>query len=73
MAQPAPYAERWRLVQERLQQESRAADDETKLAQLDALMASVDDFGWRSALDDEDDRVRRLWCKLRQVLGAHGG
>lgn len=45
MGQPAPHAERWRLVQERLQQESRAADDETKLVQLEALMASVDDFG----------------------------
>lgn len=58
------------MVQERLQQEARAADDETKFRQLEALMNSVDDFGWRAALDEEDDRVRGMWCKLRRVLSG---
>ena len=56
---------RWKLVNERVRAESRGASDEKKLAQLESLMSSVDDFGWRSQLAAEDDRVRELWMRLR--------
>jgi hypothetical protein len=65
---PASFAQRWALVEARLAEEATIADDETKFAQLEALMESVDDFGWRAALAEEDDRVRQIWCRLRQVL-----
>jgi hypothetical protein len=56
---------RWELVSERLRQESRSATHEDKMAQLESLMSSVDDFGWREKLGADDDRVRALWMKLR--------
>lgn len=58
-------AERWELVNARLRAEARAATYDEKLAQLASLMDSVDDFGWREKLGEDDDRVRELWMKLR--------
>ena len=58
-------ARRWEIVTERLRAEARAATYEKKLAQLASLMDSVDDFGWREKLAEDDDRVRELWMKLR--------
>lgn len=40
---------------------------EQKLDELEMLMLSVDDFGWRSSLDD-DAPVRARWAKLRKRL-----
>ncbi len=57
--------ERWALVNRRLREEAKAATDETKLRQLASLMGSVDDFGRRAALAEDDVRVRALWSKLR--------
>jgi len=61
--------ERWALVNARLRDEARQAGMETKLVQLAALMASVDDFGWREALSD-DAHVWELWTRLRNVERA---
>ena len=58
--------ERWALVNARLREEARQAGMETKLVQLAALMASVDDFGWRESLSD-DAHVWELWTRLRNV------
>jgi hypothetical protein len=58
---------RWQLVNDRLRAEARTATYEKKLAQLASLMASVDDFGWRQKLAEDDDRVRELWNKLRSA------
>lgn len=62
---------RWEMVAARLAQESQQATYEDKLAQLESLMASVDDFGWRDSLGVDDDRVRALWMKLRLAC-SHG-
>jgi len=67
MAESAlPERERWALVNARLRDEAQQAGMETKMVQLAALMASVDDFGWRESLSD-DARVRELWKRLRSV------
>jgi hypothetical protein len=60
-----PVARRWELVNERLREEGKKSTTETKLIQLASLMASVDDFGWREALAEDDERLRRLWMRLR--------
>lgn len=64
------FAERWALVERRLIDEDRSATDEKKIEQLDALISSVDDFGWRAELTEEDAEVRRLWCRLREAFGS---
>lgn len=73
---PAPPAlsltQRWALVSARLGEEARSAGYEHKLVQLAALMASVDDFGWREALGEEDDRVRAIWARLRASVRSDG-
>jgi hypothetical protein len=60
-----PYRDRWALANARIAAESRRDTDRTKLAQVAALMRSVDDFGWRDSLAAEDDRVRAMWVALR--------
>lgn len=55
-------SERWTLVNERLREEARDATLEVKLEQLAALMASVDDFGWRQKLEEDDDRIS-IWTE----------
>lgn len=64
-------AKRWQMVRERLARESASATLGDKLAQLESLMGSVDDFGWRAKLEIDDDRVRALWMKLR-LARSHG-
>ncbi len=59
------------MVRQRLAREAARATYDEKLAQLESLMASVDDFGWREKLGADDDRVRALWMKLRRAW-PHG-
>jgi hypothetical protein len=65
------FRERWELVRQRLAREAATATYDEKLAQLESLMGSVDDFGWREKLGADDDRVRALWMKLRRAW-PHG-
>lgn len=58
--------ERWALVNARLRDEAQQAGMETKMVQLAALIASVDDFGWRESPSD-DAQVWELWTRLRSV------
>lgn len=62
---------RWEMVRQRLAREAARATYDEKLAQLESLMGSVDDFGWREKLGADDDRVRALWMKLRRAW-PHG-
>jgi len=61
--------QRWALVNARAQDEDRRATLEEKLDQVERLMQSLDDFGWRSALDD-DARIRERWNRLQNKLGG---
>ena len=57
--------QRFALVAERQQAERAATTLEGRFDELEQLMLSVDDFGWRAALDD-DAPVRARWALLRQ-------
>jgi hypothetical protein len=63
--------ERWALVNQREQEAARLATLEEKLDELERLMQSIDDFGWRAVLDD-DAPVRERWNRLRSKLGGIG-
>ena len=60
--------ERWALVNAREREEARLATSEKKLDEIERLMLSIDDFGWRAVLDD-DAVVRDRWNQLRKRLG----
>lgn len=61
------YRRRWAAVTARSREEQAASTMEQKLDELESLMLSIDDFGWRSSLDD-DAPVRARWAKLRERL-----
>jgi len=61
------YRRRWAVVAARAREEQAASTLGQKLDELEKLMLSVDDFGWRSSLDD-DAPVRARWAKLRARL-----
>ncbi len=61
--------ERWALVNQAERQALREATLENKLEELERLMQSIDDFGWRAALND-DEAVHERWKRLRQKLGG---
>jgi hypothetical protein len=61
------YLKRFALVAARQRLEDRAATLEQKLDEVERLMLSIDDFGWREVLDD-DAPVRARWALLRERL-----
>lgn len=61
------FRHRWALVAERERADTEQASPEQKLDEVERLMLSIDDFGWREALDD-DAPVRARWARLRQQL-----
>lgn len=65
--QAAAYRQRWALVNQAEREELRATSMDEKFRQLAALMASVDDFGWREALEEEEEQGREIWRRLREV------
>lgn len=65
----AELKRRWALVAERQRAEAQAATLEQKLDEVEQLLLSVDDFGWRAALDD-DEPIRARWMRLRERLTA---
>jgi len=61
------YLKHFALVAARQKLEETAATLEQKLDEVERLMLSVDDFGWREALDD-DAPIRARWSLLRARL-----
>lgn len=61
------FQKRWRAINKIEREELRSASVADKLRQLAALMASVDQLGWREALDEEEIRVRDRWARLRKA------
>lgn len=61
------YRERWLRVNAAEIEELRRMSPVEKLRQLAALMASVDELGWREALSKEDEQVRARWNRLRKA------
>lgn len=64
------FVDRYRRLARREREELRATPVEVKLRQLCSLFASVDAMGWREALSEGDDEVRRRWQRLRQEVGS---
>lgn len=48
-------------------EELRSMSDAEKFSQVVALMASVDQMGWREALAAEEEKVRELWVRLKRA------
>lgn len=63
------YLRRFALVAERQRAAEATATLEQKLDELERLMLSIDDFGWRETLDD-DAPVRARWAALRERARA---
>jgi len=64
------FLRRWRRVNTREIQELRATPMDTKIRQLAALMASVEQLGWTEALREGEAEVRDRWNRLRKAYGV---
>ena len=71
-AEARAWQARWELVAEQDLQALRAMTPCQKLAQLGELMSWVDVFGWREALEAEDEMVRERWNQLRRIYRGEG-
>jgi hypothetical protein len=60
---------RWARVNARQDEERKSQDLAAKLDEVERLLLSIDDFGWRVALDD-DAPIRARWQELRRRLGG---
>jgi hypothetical protein len=61
------YKEGYEAVNALEIEELRSMSDAEKLSQVAALMASVDQMGWREALAAEEEEVRNLWVRLKRA------
>ncbi len=64
------YFERWELVREAKADELECTSMDTKLRQLESLMASREVFGPESDREKGIAAVREHWNRLRQALGG---
>ena len=51
-------------------EELRSTSIESKLEQLNSLMASARQIGWSEKLAEEADQVRERWARLRRILSC---
>lgn len=58
------FKERWRLANERIDEELLNTPPEMKLKQLAALFKAATDFGWSGS--NEDDQTWRKWKIIRE-------
>jgi hypothetical protein len=68
--QAKAYFERWDLVRDAEADELRRTSTDTKLRQLESLMASRLIFGPESDREEGIEVVRARWNRLRQALGG---
>ncbi len=64
------YKRRWELANAAEIEELRSMTPTEKFHQLVALMASVDDAGWREALQEEEAEVRARWIRIKEFYGV---
>lgn len=64
------FQKRWEKVNCAEREELQSASAIDKVRQLASLMASIDAFGWREALADEEADVRARWIRLRKAYRA---
>jgi hypothetical protein len=66
--QARDYVRRWKLVNQAEIEELRRTPMAMKFRQLQMLMASVDELGWRKELEEGEAEVRERWARLRRKL-----
>lgn len=69
-AEARAWQRRWELVNRREIEELRATPVDVKFRQLEALMQSVDQMGWREGLEEGIEEVRERWNKPRRIYGC---
>jgi len=69
-AEGQAFQKRWDAINRAEREELRNTSVSDKLHQLAALMASIDQLGWREALEEEESEVRDRWNKLRKAYRA---
>ncbi|MGH8210400.1 MAG: hypothetical protein ACREU6_12580 [Steroidobacteraceae bacterium] len=69
-AEARAYFERWDLVREVETAELRRTSMDTKVRQLESLMASRLIFGPEPGREEGIEVVRERWNRLRQALGG---
>ena len=62
------YLDRWKLVRQEEVRELRAASFETKLRQLDVLMASRSLFGNDRNREMQVREIQNRWARIRQAF-----
>lgn len=62
------FRERWRLANERTDQELLNTPPEVKLKQLAALFQAAADFGWTRS--NEEDQTWRKWKIIREFYAG---
>ena len=60
------WMERWKIVNEYTNEEARALTPEEKFRKLEMLVASSTLFPPAADDEEEDQRVRDLWMRLRE-------
>jgi hypothetical protein len=61
------FKERWRLVNEFINEESRLTTLAGKLQQFLTLFDLARELGWETGLRADDDEVRARWRRLKEV------
>jgi hypothetical protein len=64
------YLSRWQKVNARELKELRDSSMTQKIAQLNALILSVNQLGWIKSLGEEEAKVQNRWNRLRQAYHA---
>jgi len=64
------FQKRWQAINDLERSELRAASPDLKFRQVAALMASVDPLGWRGALEEGVEEIRKRWQRLRRFYGV---
>ena len=64
------YLSRWQKVNARELKELRDSSMTQKIAQLNALILSVNQMGWIKSLGEEDAKAQKRWNRLRKAYHA---
>lgn len=59
------FKERWRLVNEFTDEETRTTPPEVKFRQLEIMFATAHEMGWSEALREGETEVHELWRRLK--------
>jgi hypothetical protein len=64
------YLSRWQKVNARELKELRDSSMTQKIAQLNALILSVNQMGWIESLEEEEAKIQNRWNRLRKAYHA---